>query len=44
MSEEGNSSFVPMETMMLGDHANGSYSPPSDGEGVGQPLTSDEEL
>lgn len=45
-TEEGNFSLVPMETAALQQHSNGpmgSYSPPSDGEGIGQ-ITSDEEL
>lgn len=46
MAEEGNFSLVPMDTAMLIQRSNGpmgSYSPPSEGEGVGQ-VTSDEEL
>ena len=45
MSEEGYS-MVAMDTMPAGQESNGptgGYSPPSDGEGVGQ-ITSDEEL
>lgn len=39
-------SLVSMDTTSLGHHSNGpigGYSPPSDGEGIGQ-VTSDEEL
>lgn len=45
VSEDGTFSLVAMDTSMA-QHSNGpvgGYSPPSDGEGVGQ-MTSDEEL
>lgn len=46
IAEEGNFSLMPMDTAVLTQHSNGpmgSYSPPSEGEGVSH-MTSDEEL
>lgn len=44
MGDEGSFSLLPMDTAVLTQHNGpvGGYSPPSDGEGMGQ-MTSDEE-